>query len=47
MRYTFNEYFELVQEAAGQRVDKDAVRYFYDQGAAYLDCVVRLTYRQK
>lgn len=43
---TFNEYFDLVQEKAGERMDKDAVRYFYDQLVSVMDCVIALTYRR-
>lgn len=43
---TFNEYFDLVQEKAGQRMERSAVQYFYDQGKSVMDTVVALTYRR-
>lgn len=42
----FNEYFLAVQEKAGQRMDRDSVRYFYDQMVSIMDCVIALTYRR-
>lgn len=42
---SFRHYYEAVLEKAGMRLDRDAVRYFYDQGTARMDIVVRLVNR--
>ena len=43
---TFKEYFDRVQEKAGERMDKDAVRHFYDKLMSVMDAVVMLVYRR-
>jgi hypothetical protein len=42
----FSEYFDLVQEKAGQRMDRTSVRYMFDAGKSVMDAVVALTYRR-
>ncbi len=41
----FRHYYEAVLEKAGMRLDRDAVRYFYDQGSSIMDTVVKLVNR--
>ena len=42
----FSEYFDLVQEKAGQRMDRDSVRYLFAHGISIMDAVIALTYRR-
>ncbi len=43
----FHDWYESLQEKAGQRIDRDAARFLFDQGSSIMDAVVRLTNRSK
>jgi len=43
---SFEDYFQTVQDKAGQRLERSAVQYLFDQGKSVMDCVVLLTYRR-
>ena len=44
-RDNFNAYYDVVAEKAGQRLDRDAVRYMYDQNTPVMDAVIKLVSR--
>ena len=43
---TFEDWFELVQEKAGMRLDKMAARYCYDCDMGVMDAVLALVNRR-
>jgi len=44
-RQRFKVWYEVLIEKAGQRLDRDAARYMYDQNVPIMDAVVKLTNR--
>lgn len=44
-RERFKAWYDTLVEKAGQRLDRDAARYLYDQNTPIMDAVVKLTNR--
>ncbi len=44
-RDNFRAYYDAVVEKAGQRLDRDAVRYMYDQKTPIMDALLKLINR--
>lgn len=44
-RDNFKAYYDLLVEKAGVRLDRDAVRYMYDQKTPIMDAVIKLVCR--